>query len=379
MNNTSQPDCDNQSLSDDERMVVVTIVSSGGFAGVLSCSIALALLVFFKMYKHFSERLSLYLLLSGLFVASVLSILIVGVKLDFAQHHRLCQAFGFLMEYSVWTLLLLTTFVTSHLASLVLLHKNFEKLEIFYVLFSCIFPLLFLWVPFYNDRYGFAGAWCWIRALDTDDCSFHQDGAIEQFALWYGPLFVILIINLVCIVAISVVLCHKAFRKTADLKAAIIEQGEAAKNQKTVTFQDEAPVHEANQYKVALKKTLPLLVYPIIYNISSWFPIINRIWQDVYRKNSYAMWIVHAASSPSWAFFVGGTFIVYVIVKKKFTKESIRTAANSWKRTFMRKRRSYVQLDDQMPSTTHPGTDVFTAEGYTGTSPTTWEPEHESV
>ena len=383
MSNISHTNCpDNLSLSDDERKVLVTIWSSGGFAGVLSCSTGLALLVFFKMYKRFSERLFLYLLLSGLFVASAISSMIAGVVLDFAHHSQLCQAIGFFVEYSICILLLVTTFVTFHLALLVLFHRNFEKLELFYVLFSCIFPLLFVWVPFLHDRYGLAGAWCWIRALDHDDCSFHRNGVIEQFALWYGPLFVMLILNFVFIIAISVVLCYKAFRKTADLKAAIAKQGEPTKNQKTVIFQEstnpEASVHEADQYKVALKRSIPLLAYPIIFNISSWFPIINRFWRGVSRRNdSFIIWVGHAVSSPSWAFFVGGTFIIYVIVKKKFTKENIRIAADSWKHTFKRKRRSYVQFHDHMPSAIHPGTNVFTAEGYTVTSPTTWDPDQD--
>ena len=90
MNNSSAI-C-NLSLSTDARDKLVAILSSGGFAGVLSCSMALVLLIFFKMYKTFSERLVLYLLLSGLFLQlDLISYLRRGSKLQLEKHERKCD------------------------------------------------------------------------------------------------------------------------------------------------------------------------------------------------------------------------------------------------------------------------------------------------
>ena len=86
----------------------------------------------------------LYLLLSGLFLASVLALQITGVAFDFSQHHSLCQSMGFIVQYSVWILLLLTTFIVFHLASLVFFYKTFNKSEPFLVLFSVICTLLLM-------------------------------------------------------------------------------------------------------------------------------------------------------------------------------------------------------------------------------------------
>ena len=211
MNNSSAI-C-NLSLSTDARDKLVAILSSGGFAGVLSCSMALFLLIFFKMYKTFSERLVLYLLLSGLFVASVTALMITGIPFDFSQHHSLCQAIAFFWQYSIWILLLLTTFIVFHLAALVFFFKTLKKLEVSLVIFSLLFPLLFSWVPFLHDTYGLAGAWCWIRVYGYADCQFYREGLIEQYALWYGPLFLLLIVNAILTIAVLVVLCRRAFRK----------------------------------------------------------------------------------------------------------------------------------------------------------------------
>ena len=363
MNNSSAI-C-NLSLSTDARDKLVAILSSGGFAGVLSCSMALFLLIFFKMYKTFSERLVLYLLLSGLFVASVTALMITGIPFDFSQHHSLCQAIAFFWQYSIWILLLLTTFIVFHLAALVFFFKTLKKLEVSLVIFSLLFPLLFSWVPFLHDTYGLAGAWCWIRVYGYADCQFYREGLIEQYALWYGPLFLLLIVNAILTIAVLVVLCRRAFRKQPNRVPDVDED-------KRVRFQ--GLNLEADRYKKALRDTLPLLAYPIIYNFFSWFILANRIRRNISPGSSFTIWVwvIHAVTAPTYAFVVGVAFIVYVIGLKKLSKHSIKRAYYSWKQSFARmKRQERLNHDHRL-------TDVLTAEGYTVTCPTVYEPPRES-
>ena len=249
----------NTSLSDDVRKMLVAIFSTGGFVGVLSCSLALGFLVFFNMYHKFSERLVLYLLLSGLFVASVMALMITGVALDFEEHHQLCQAISFLVQYSIWILLLITTFIIFHLASLVFFYKTFDKLEIICVVFSLVFPLLFSWIPFIHDTYGLSGAWCWIRVYHHSECTFYSEGLVEQYVLWYGPFFFILLVNSTVTIVILIALCYRAFRKSPQPIEMPAEPGV-----RRVAFEEPEIDAEATRYKKALKDTLPLLAYPII-------------------------------------------------------------------------------------------------------------------
>ena len=53
-----------------ERKELSALFGAGGIATVVVSSVALALLVFFKLYKTFSERLVLYLLLVYLLCSS---------------------------------------------------------------------------------------------------------------------------------------------------------------------------------------------------------------------------------------------------------------------------------------------------------------------
>ena len=361
-----------------QRKEILAIFGGGGIAAVAICSVALALLIFFKMYKTYSERLVLYLLLSALFFSLVLGLTVTGTVFDFKEHHSLCQTLGFLFQYSMWVLLLFTIFIVFHLASLIFLYRMFNKIEVFLILFSLIFPILFAWVPFIHDAFGLSGAWCWIVVHRHSECSVYNIGLIEQYALWWGPFFFFLIINAVLTFAMIIVLCCRAFRKQTSNK--IGERGR--------TVQDDSKSDQAAQYKKALRNTLPLLAYPIIYISFDWFALANRIRQAVSPDtgNSYSLWILHAFAGPSRGFSVGVTFIVYVVVKKKLTKASVKEAYYSWKHSYARMRRSlvmkssYQQVNSQYDYNRHvrQATDVLTAEGYTETSPTLYEPPRES-
>ena len=125
--------------------------------------------------------------------------------------------------------------------------RNFQKLEKGYVLFSILLPSLHSWIPFIHNSYGVAGAWCWIRDW-KDDCATQKyiEGIIEQFVLWYGPLFVSLTLSIVAVSIILIVLAQRAYvLKNPENEHLILN-------------------HERNQNKKAIKELLPLLVYQVI-------------------------------------------------------------------------------------------------------------------
>ena len=110
-------------------------------------------------------------------------------------------------------------------------------------------------MPFIHDTYGLSGAWCWIRVYRHDDFHLHSEGLIEQYVLWYGPFFLLLIVNAAVTIAIVVVLCHRSFKKKSNVHV---------QSKFGVRFQErDQDDQQATQYKKALKNTLPLLAYPI--------------------------------------------------------------------------------------------------------------------
>ena len=366
-----------------QRKELSAIFGAGGMAAVAVSSVALALLVFFKLYRTFSERLVLYLLLSALFFSLVLSaITITGVVVDLKEHlQTLCKALGFLFLYAMWLLLLFTIFIVFHLAALVFFYKPLHKWEAFFVLFSLIFPLLFLWIPFIRDLYGFSSLDCFIRIQNSsaadDKCSVDEEGLIESFVLWFGPFCFFLIVNAVLTAAMIVVLCYRAFRKQPNNNSLQqLTNNIKSKGQTCVRFQHPDGLNtEASQYKKALKSTLPLLAYPIIYTFFDCFALVERIYHVISPGKVFSLLIVHALFGPSRGFLVGVIFIVYIIAKKKLTKASVKDAYRSWKHSFVKLRQQSLSYRNSY-SRRH--IDVFTADGYTETSPTLYEPPQES-
>ena len=68
--------------------------------------------------------------------------------------------------------------------------------------------MLFTWVPFVHNDHGETGVWCYVRdKAGVCTSEFYLEGFIEQFTLWYGPLFVCLtIIIIVATIIIVLVL-----------------------------------------------------------------------------------------------------------------------------------------------------------------------------
>ena len=126
-------------------------------------------------------------------------------------------------------------------------------LELIYALSPAVLPLLFVWVPFITGDYGKAGLWCWIRRVN-DNCELVISGVIQQYTLWYGPLLLLTLTNTCVIITTIIIICRKAylFKKSGETPT---------------------------DYKNTLKQVLPILAYPVI------FQILNFM---VYASSSYS-------------------------------------------------------------------------------------------
>lgn len=75
-----------------------------------------------------------------------------------------------------------------------------SRLEITIFTSVCIFPLLYVWVPFVTDSYGPYGGWCWIRSFDKN-CSTHIAGMWEHIWIWYVPFGIVAFLTTLLFVA----------------------------------------------------------------------------------------------------------------------------------------------------------------------------------
>ena len=139
----------NNTFTEGQKNIVLIVKSGTGLISLVMCLIATSLVVCFRLYKYFTYRLAMYQILSSLCLsaveASFLSLL--NYDDDDPYQQKVCKTTAFLLEYLLWMKLLFTICLIFHLFCLAICLKNFIKLEIGYVLFSILFPLLCTWIP----------------------------------------------------------------------------------------------------------------------------------------------------------------------------------------------------------------------------------------
>ena len=294
--------CNNFSNGDKNRI----LIAKGG-TGLLTfsmCLIAVSIVLRMRLYKHFSYRLAMYQILSSLCLSVFeASVCLLNYNGDI-YYQIACTTTAFLLEYFLWIKLLFTLCLIFHLFSLAVCRKNFQKLEIGYVLFSILFPLLYTWIPFIHNSFGVAGAWCWIRDW-KDDCANEKylEGIIEQFVLWYGALFVSLTLSVVAVFIMLIVLAQRAYAHKNSENEYLIENQERNRNLK------------------AIKELLPLLAYPVLFYILALFPLINRIYSAISPNANVKLAMAHSITESSWGFFSSWALIIHILVMRQLKKK----------------------------------------------------------
>ena len=181
----------NGTYTQQEKDLVLLVMSSVGLVSTITCSLTISLALFLRLYRRRVFRLAMYhvasSMLYGVNVFSMITLTSYISKDNDTFHKAMCQLTGFLLDYFLWMNTLFTAVLISHFFLLFVCLKKLKLkyLEILCVLFSLLFPLLFVWVPFINNNYGSTGIWCWIR--DKDCFRPIEEGIIEQFVLWYVP------------------------------------------------------------------------------------------------------------------------------------------------------------------------------------------------
>ena len=143
-------------------------------------------------------------------------------------------------------------------------------------------------LPFVNGLYGVAGAWCWIKNW-KGDCANDKMllGTIEQYAFLYVPGGVLFFIDLILIIVTIGVLLYCSYCRPVR---------EAAEY-------DPLLERQAERQKKAFKEILPLMLYPIIFMILFLPSLIQRIYGAIVPETEYFLFVLHAATGPSWGLF----------------------------------------------------------------------------
>ena len=263
--------------SDHYVAVAILAACTGGVSAAASLLVVFGILIS-KKYLFFIQRLILYLS-----VAVFLNSLSVVLRLQRVAAlgggqdeslHPLCVFTAFADQTTSWSTLIAISCISCCLLLNVVLLRPMESLEKLYVVLIFVFPLTFNWIPFINNYYGEAGAWCWIRNQD-ENCQSVKFGNHLRFIFWYIPLYVFLVVVLIMYFYIL----YRVRKLSRQWEGKFDPASKVAKSKMVKEFR-------------------PLIWYPLIYLIWGIFPTMNRIHGAFSDEPSLTLWILHAFFSP---------------------------------------------------------------------------------
>ena len=280
------------------QLEVLVITTSGvGLLSFVASAFAIVTAVgFYKAHKVFSQRLVLYVLTSVLAHSGVL---VVQAAVKYTNILGLCKTLAFLLQYAIELMLFFNFWITFYLYVLAEFNCNLNKgrHEAVYVISSVVIPLLLAFVPFFTNSYGLVGgAWCWIMSTDSN-CKPLRAGVIEQYALWYGPLVVLAVLDVLALSRISYILCKRAWKYDRE-------------------YRD--PSLPNQNHRAALKEVLPIIAYPFIFHATSLLSPVDRL-----INGSFGLTLAHIIVTPSWGWIAAVTLLIYLHVLRKHKKENV--------------------------------------------------------
>ena len=263
---------------------LIRILGSLAAVSVATCLVSLSCLLCLKLHRQFLYRLAAYQVTGSLLHALALLCQLTFLNYNVSKYPS-CVAISYLFQTAGWVKVCFGGWITFHLFCFAVLLKNMRKLEPLYVISSVLVPIGISSIPLITKSYGPTGEWCWIERKRCGNS--YLTGLVEQIAEWYGPLFVILVLQSAAMLAVMVTVYYRAHRK------------------------EDEHVFGREQNKKAFKQLLPLVAYPILFNILIIPPLIGRAYGFAAEVPT-TLSILSTICIPSWSLSAGVTLLVHM-------------------------------------------------------------------
>lgn len=231
-----------------DAKLAIAFNSSAAVIGSLSSLAAVLVIIYTKAYSSYTYRIILYIAIASLLDRVTLGLEVLPANIDGNGNATvsvrdgwgsICEAIGFIDQYFslckplavLW--LCLYVFVLATLR----VQLHFIRHEVAGLLSVLLLPFLIVWVPLLDNRYGLTGTWCWIK----DSCN---ETRLENS--WYRlgtadiPTLLMHATSTLLVFATIVAFCKGSFTTS----------------------------HLRHSQQTALKKILPLLLYPALYSVA---------------------------------------------------------------------------------------------------------------
>lgn len=286
---------DNSSTNLDYAAVAAIRAGMGVFSA-LCCLAVITVIVGFKKYSFFSQKLILYLAIAALFHSLSYSLARINYYTPRYLYDDYCYFGGFINLYSSWVEVLALCCLTFNVfINSVLDRWPASWLQYMYLVLMYGCPLLWCWLPVLHHTYATTKGWCDLRVVD-ENCKNFPFGYILWFAVWYVPVYIVLF---VCFLAtiVSAVSIHRRSKMWYG-------------------------IYNPNQQQSELRlknEVKPLIWYPIVYLMLTMFSLANTIDITIEpEKATDVLWYLHVITSP-----LKGAFIAVVYALDSDTRKRI--------------------------------------------------------
>lgn len=312
--------CSYHQFTEEQKIELLYIYGGLGAVSTLVCTVALVVALLYRFYKNIVQRVVLYQLIAAVAVSLIcaLDIIFVNYEKNVEVYRPICRMAAYFNTVSLWSKIGFTFWLTLLLFLCLACGKSpkeLDRLEKLFILTSIGLPLLFCWIPFANDLYGIAGAWCWINNW-KDECAKEKIvlGTIEQYLLFYAPATLFLLIDLLLLV-ITVIVQIKRIMWFQQGKAEIHRYDENITDEKTFLIKEPSR-DPAKEQKQGLKMVLPLLFYPIVSIVLYVFPFTNRVYGSISDDTKFPLFVLHGITEPLWGSCVGIIVAIHICIMK---------------------------------------------------------------
>ena len=201
----------------------------------------LGIIVLFKKYLFFTQRLIMYVALTQLFFSIVATMDVLSIEAyRNTEALNYCRAIALATFITLWWTALSVTVMVIDIFLKIVFAKDTERYEVLYGVIIVVPPLIVSWIPFINKAYGSAIHACFIKVDNGDDCKEFPLGIWLRLALYIGPLCLVTAIIIIMLIIVFIVARRSKYSGKYD------------------------PATRIRKAQI-IKEMKPLIAYPIIF------------------------------------------------------------------------------------------------------------------
>ena len=290
---------------------ILSIKLSIGAFTVLANLLAIILIIASKRIRDFLYRLVIYLLITDILQAFAICLALFPITVpddtkpaqvrNGSLWRDTCAGTGFILMVTMWMGNIVIIWIVGHLVILGWREQRSHKMqnaadapcnrkEVLGVLVLFFGPFLVAWIPFIlpGEMYGMSGPWCWIKMIQRGCGDLRNETLIVVFIFFYGPLVLIVLFSLICMILTIVLVCHGAVRRHFAV----------------------------DHHQRRMKEIIIVLAYPMLYCTVCLILLANRIY-SVSRPSHYPdipLWYAHTVADPVRVLLPAVAFLLHPFV-----------------------------------------------------------------